>query len=216
MNKKIYIIIIVILLLIVGILGYNQFFNVKQSNNNYGDLGQTFKGDLIIGNEKAPITIVEYYSYLCSLCKTFEDETLPKITENYIVTGKAKLVLRPFFLPSYNTLSQAVLCANDQDKFLEYHNYLFANNDKIDSINALETFAETVGINKEKFSKCLESEKYKSKAEELYNQGIADFKKANIPSNQQGTPSFFINGEAVIGAMPYADFMKIIEEKLVN
>ncbi|HOZ16306.1 MAG TPA: thioredoxin domain-containing protein [Candidatus Portnoybacteria bacterium] len=214
MNKKTYIIIIIILLVIIGFLVYNQFFGKKQTNNS--NVGTIFKGDLIIGNEKAPVTIIEYYSYLCGHCKTFEDEVLPKLTENYIIAGKVKLVLRPFFLPGYNVLSQAVLCSNDQDKFLEYHNHLFANNDKIDSINALETFAETVGINKEKFSKCLESEKYKSKAEELYNQGIADFKKANIPSNQQGTPSFFINGEAVIGAMPYADFMKIIEEKLVN
>lgn len=215
MNKKIYIIIIVILLVIIGFLVYNQFFGKKQTNNN-GDVGTVFKGDLIVGNEKAPVTIVEYYSYLCGYCKIFDDETMLKLMDNYIATGKARLILRPFFLPSYNVLAQAVLCANDQDKFLEYHNYLFANNDKLTSINVLETFAENVGMDKNKFSNCLDSGKYNLRAEELYNQGIADFKKANIPSDQQGTPSFFINGEAIIGAMPYEDFVKVIEKKLME
>jgi protein-disulfide isomerase len=216
MNKKIYIVIIIILLLIIGFLGYNQFSNKKQDNTNnidYGDLGKVFKGDLIIGNEKAPITIIEYYSYLCGHCKVFEDETLPKLSEEYIVTGKVKLILRPF--PPYE-LAQAVLCANDQDKFLEYHNYLFANNDKINSIDILKTFAENIGMNKKKFDDCLSSEKYKSRAEELYNQGNGDFKKAGIPDAQQGTPTFFINGETIIGAMPYSDFVKVIESKLSN
>ena len=215
MNKKIYIAIIIILLLIIAFFAYKQFFSDKPTsdNNNYGDVGSVFKGDLIIGNEKAPVTIIEYYSYLCGHCKTFEDETLPRITENYIVTGKVKLILRPF--PPYE-LGQAVLCANDQEKFLEYHNYLFANNDKITSTNILKTFAEAVGLDKEKFSNCLDSGKYKSRAEDLYNQGNSDFKKANIPSEKQGTPTFFINGETIIGAMPYDDFVKIIEKKLAD
>jgi protein-disulfide isomerase len=138
---------------------------------------------------------------------------MSKLTEQYIVTGKAKLIFRPF--PPYE-LSQAVLCANDQEKFLEYHNYLFANNDKINSAETLKIFAQNIGINSDQFNQCLDSEKYKSRAEELYNQGNSDFRKANIPADKQGTPTFFINGEAIIGAVPYADFVKVIESKLNN
>ncbi|MFH1656956.1 MAG: hypothetical protein ABH919_00595, partial [bacterium] len=61
---------------------------------------------------------------------------------------------------------------------------------------------------------CMDSEKYKSKAEEWYAQGSNDFIKANIPKDRQGTPAFFINGEPAIGSMPYEDFAKIIESKL--
>jgi len=213
MKKNIYIIIIVILLLIVAFLAYNQFFHKKQPSINYGDLGQVFKGDLVVGNDKAPVTIIEYYSYLCEYCKAFENETMPKLMENYITTGKAKLVLRPF--PPYE-LSQAVLCANDQGKFLELHNYLFANSSQITSVDIIKTFAQNVGLDTTQFNKCLDSEKYKSRAEELYNQGNSDFKKANISSDKQGTPTFFVNGEVVIGAVPYNDFAKIIDKKLGN
>lgn len=205
MNKKIYIIIIVILLLVVVFLAYNQFSNKKQPSTNYGDL--------VVGNDKAPVTIIEYYSYLCTHCKTFEDQTMPKITEQYIVTGKVKLIFRPF--PPYE-LGQAVLCANDQGKFLELHNYLFANSSQINSTDIIKTFAQNVGLDTTKFNQCFDSGKYKSRAEELYNQGNSDFKKANIPSDKQGTPTFFVNGEAIIGAVPYDDFAKIIDKKLGN
>jgi len=215
MSKKIYIIIIVVLLLIVAFLAYNQFFKTKQPNTgtNYGDLGKAFKGDLMVGNDKAPVTIIEYYSYLCTHCKTFEDQTMPKITEQYIVTGKVKLIFRPF--PPYE-LGQAVLCANDQGKFLELHNYFFANSSQITSVDIIKTFAQNVGLDTTKFNQCFDSGKYKSRTEELYAQGNSDFQKANIASDQQGTPTFFVNGEVVIGAVPYDDFSKIIEKKLGN
>jgi protein-disulfide isomerase len=106
------------------------------------------------------------------------------------------------------------LCANDQGKFLEYHNYLFANNSKIDSIQTIKNFAISVGLSASKFDQCFDSGKYKLRAEELYNQGNSDFQKANIPTDKQGTPTFFINGEAIIGAVPYNDFVEIIEKGL--
>lgn len=214
--KKInpYIIIIVILLIVVAILTYKQWGGNKTNTNNEENKNidiNISEDDIRIGREDAPVTIVEYYSYLCGYCKQFEDTVKPKIMENYITTGKARLILRSF--PPYE-LSQAVLCANDQEKFLEYHNYLFANNDKIKSIDDLKNFAKIIGLDEGKFNQCLDSEKYKSKAEEWYAQGSDDFIKANISEDRQGTPAFFINGEPVIGSMPYEDFVKIIESKL--
>jgi protein-disulfide isomerase len=202
-----YIIVIVILLIVVSILLYKQW-----SGKKIGDININISNDDIqIGRDDAPVVIIEYYSYLCGYCKQFEDAVKPKIIENYITTGKARLILRSF--PPYE-LSQAVLCANDQEKFLEYHNYLFANNDKIKSIEDLKSFAKTIGLNESEFNQCLDSGKYKSKAEEWYAQGNSDFTKAGIPQDKQGTPAFFINGEPVIGAVPYEDFVKIIESKL--
>jgi protein-disulfide isomerase len=200
-----YIIVIVILLVIVAVLAYKQWGNKNTTNI------EVFKDDIQIGRDDAPVTIIEYYSYLCGYCKQFEDAVKPKIIENYITTGKARLILRSF--PPYE-LSQAILCANDQEKFLEYHNYLFANNDKIKSIEDLKSFAKAIGLNESEFNQCLDSGKYKSKAEEWYAQGNSDFTKANILQDKQGTPAFFINGEPIIGAAPYEDFAKIIESKL--
>ncbi len=209
-NQKIYIIVILVLLLVVAFLIYNQFFKTDRINNTpQGAPGE----ELVIGNQKAPVTIIEYYSYLCGYCKIFENQTMPKLMKNYITTGKAKLILRPF--PPYE-LVEAVFCANDQGKFSEYHNYLFANNDQINSIDILKAFANNLGLNKDEFGDCIDSRKYKSRAEGTYNQGNNDFKKANIPTDKQGTPTFFINGEAIIGAVPYDDFVELIEKKLAN
>jgi len=210
-------IVIIILILIVGVLAYNQWGKnflpgAKKGDSKISNIKtKLFKDDIIVGNNNAPVTIIEYYSYLCEFCKQFEDETKPKIMENYITTGKAKLVLRPF--PPYE-LGQAVLCAKEQDKFLEYHNYLFENAANLQKSDDLKTFARNIGLNESEFNQCFDSGKYKSKAEEWYNQGTEDFTKANIPVNRQGTPAFFINGEALIGAQPYEEFVRIIEEKL--
>ena len=209
-----YIIIIVILLIAVAVLAYNQWGKKTTDNGNSQIKNidvEISDDDIQIGKTDAPVTIIEYFSYLCGYCKAFEDDIKPQILENYIQTGKVKLILRIF--PPYE-LGQAVLCANDQGKILEYHNYLFQNNDKITSVDDLKIFAKTIGLNESDFNQCLDSGKYKSRAEDWYNQGMSDMEKAGIAEDKRGTPAFFINGEPVIGAMPYADFVKVIEEKL--
>jgi protein-disulfide isomerase len=214
-NQKIYIVIIVILLLVVAFFAYNQWGKdlfKKKSNNGTANIDtKIFKDDISIGKADAPVTIIEYFSYLCGYCKAFEDEVKPDLIKNYIQTGKVKLILRIF--PPYE-LAEAALCANDQEKFSAYHDYLFANNDKIQKLDDLKTFAKTVGLNESDFNQCLDSQKYKSRAEDWYNQGVSDLQKAGIAQDKIGTPAFFINGEPVLGLVPYEDLAKIIEEKL--
>ena len=212
-----YIVIIVILLLVVAAFAYNQWgknFLGKSEEKVAKPKSiktEIFKDDIQLGNANAAVTIIEYYSYICGFCKQFEDETKPKIIENYITTGKAKFILRPF--PPYE-LGQAVLCALEQGKFLEYHNYLFDNVDNLEKADDLKIFAKNIGLNESEFNQCYGSGKYKARAEEWYEQGMSDFEKANISSDKQGTPAFFINGEPLIGAQSYEKFVEVIERKL--
>jgi len=211
--------VIVILLLVIAAFAYNQWGKgfLPGSNSESGTpklaniKTQVSQEDIRIGNANAPVTIIEYYSYACDFCKQFEDEVRPLIVENYVSAGKVKLILRPF--PPYE-LSQAVLCANEQGKFLEYHNYLFDNISNVQKAEDLKTFARDAGLNQNEFSQCYDSGKYKTKAEEWYRQGMDDFKKANIPSDRQGTPTFFINGEPLVGVQSYYKFAEMIESKL--
>lgn len=212
-------VVIVILILIIAAFAYNQWGkgflpSLKESDKDSKPKDiktEIFKDDIQIGNVDASVKIIEYYSYLCGYCKVFEDETKPRIMENYITTGKAKLILRPF--PPYE-LGQAVLCAKEQDKFLEYHNYLFDNVENLQKADDLKTFAKDAGLDESKFNQCYDSGKYKSRAEEWYKQGMSDMEKANVPADQRGTPAFFINGEPIIGAQPYDKFVEVIEKKL--
>ena len=226
-NKKInpYVIVIVILVIIIAGLVYNQFgkkifpgseekaknqASVNDTNPKQIDV-KISEGDIFVGNKEALVTIVEYYSYFCGYCKLFHDETYSKIAENYINTGKIKYVFRAY--PPYE-LGLAVLCANEQNKFLEYHNSVFGNASNIKTVDDLKQVAKDIALNSEQFNQCFDSQKYLTKAQEWYEQGDGDFTKAGVPAEERGTPAFFVNGELIIGAQPYEKFVEVIERKL--
>lgn len=221
-KKKInpYIIIIIILVIAVAGLVYDKWgkdifpSSVESPEGSSSDIDiEIVEGDIQIGNEDASVTIVEYYSYLCGYCKIFDDETKPRIVEDYVSTGKVKFIFRVY--PPYE-LSTAVLCAYEQEKFLEYHNSLFANASNIQAVDDLRTIAEDSGLDGNQFSQCFESQKYLAKAQEWYQQGNDDFERAGVPEDQRGTPAFFVNGELIIGAQPYDEFVEVIERKLAE
>lgn len=213
-----YLIVIVILALVVVGFAYDKWgdkirpASVENTENQNPDEGTlSFEGDISVGNENAPVTIVEYYSYFCGYCGLFHQETYPKILEDYISNGKVKYVFRPF--PPFE-LGLAVLCAQEQDKFLEYHGILFEEAANIQEVNDLKTLAKDNGLDENKFNECFDSQKYLSRAQGWYQQGSDDFEKVGVPEDQRGTPAFFINGELVVGAQPYEVFTEIIESKL--
>ena len=159
---------------------------------------------IVIGNPNAPVTMEEYTNFLCPACGSFATQTLPGIMDEYVKTGKVKMV---FYIYPPQELSQAALCADEQNKFIEYHDYLFAHRDQISVEKDLKDFATNAGLDLQKFSACYDSpDKYKDKIQKWYDEGAA--------RGVDATPTFFINGQKFIGAQPYADFKKIIEEKL--
>jgi len=227
-NKKIspYAIIILILVLVTVGFAYDKWgkgflpASVENLEEETSDTTiptdvdtKVAQGDLIIGNENAPVTIVEYYSYFCGYCKVFKDETEPQLIQNYVSTGKARIVLRPF--PPFE-LGMAVACANDQSKFLEYHSALFEKASEIQAIEDLSTIAGSIGMDTTIFDECFTSQKYAAKAQEWYAQGQVDFEGSGVPEDQRGTPAFFIDGELLIGAQPYDAFVTLIEQKLAE
>jgi len=222
-KKKINPYIIVIVILVIAVVGfaYDKWgkgllpASVEKpgpGSNTDADV-TTLEEDISIGNEDAPVTIVEYFSYFCGYCKLFHDETYPKIVEDYIINGKVKFILRIF--PPYE-LGMAVLCANDQGKFLEYNNELFEKSADIQAVDDLRILAKDTGLDETQFNQCFDSQKYLAKAQEWYQQGQDNFEQAGVPEEQRGTPAFFINGEALIGAQPYENFVEAIERKLAE
>lgn len=205
---------ILIALIVVGVLIYKDW----QARLDSGSASLTSSldkkvevSDLWIGESDAPVTVVEYFSYLCGYCELFHEETLPKIKEKYIDTGKVKFVYRIF--PPFE-LGTAVLCANEQGNFLDYHNYLFDHLADIKGVEDIKNFAENVGLNRNEFDQCFESAKYLERAQEWQAQGDSDFEAVNIPPEQRGTPAFFVDGELLLGAQPFENFEEVIERKL--
>jgi len=157
--------------------------------------------DPVLGEEKAPVTIIEYGSYLCGHCIAFGRDTFPKIDENYIKTGKVKFIYRSY--PPYE-LGMALMCANEQNKFWEYHEYAIQND--INKVEDLKSFATSAGLDGSVFDQCFDSGKYQSAAEKI----ITDGQNAGV----SGTPTFFINSQKIVGARAYEDFAKAIDSEL--
>ena len=162
--------------------------------------------DHIRGNVDAPITILEYSDYQCPFCSRFHD-TMIQILAEY--PDKVRWVYRHFPLDSIHPYArkaaEASECAAEQDKFWEYSDQLFDNQSSID-LPFLKEVAQNIGLDTNQFNSCLDSEKYASKVEADYREGI--------DLGVQGTPGSFINGQSLGGAVPYDQLKKMIENLL--
>lgn len=184
----------------------NQLAQVGQLN--LPDVLKIKPTDVILGDEKAPVTIIEYSDYQCPFCERFFTETEPLIRKEYIETGKVKMIYRDFPLPSHPYAMPAALaanCAKDQGKFWAYHDVIFKKQNELANLDYVQV-AKDLGLNTDEFKSCLDSKKYQSKIQKDYEEGTS------IGVN--GTPTFFINGRQVVGAQPYSVFETIINQEL--
>lgn len=171
--------------------------------------------DPVIGNPDAPVTIVEFSDFQCPFCRQFFTATHPQIISDYIDTGKAKLVYRDFpleFHPASHISALAGECADEQGRFWEYHDHMFQEQAKqgtgtitYGSVE-LKQWARDIGLNANQFDQCLDSEKYADEVDKDFEDG----QRAGV----SGTPSFFINGQLIIGAQPFATFQQAIDAAL--
>lgn len=164
--------------------------------------------DPVMGNKNAPVTVISFTDFQCPYCARFVLQTFPQIKKNFIDTGKVKFVLRDFPLPFHEFSAkahEAAECADDQSKFWEMHDLLFSNQDKL-SITDLKGYAKSLGLDQTKFDSCLDSGKYTSEIQKDISDGAA--------AGVSGTPSFFINGQMLVGAQPYSAFEQAINAAL--
>lgn len=180
---------------------------------NKSSLGDTGMADLIGGNAikgdlNAPVTIVEWSDYECPYCAKFYWDTLWQIDQEYIQTGKVKLVYRDFPLGNHaqaQKAAEAAECAGEQDKYYEMHDKLFEEG-VAGGVVAFKQYAVDLGLDTTAFNECLDSGAMASEVQEDMRAGINE--------GIQGTPGFIINGEFVSGAQPYSVFKQVIEEAL--
>lgn len=167
-----------------------------------------------LGDENAPITIIEFGDYQCFYCNKFFHETEGDIYENYIRTGKAKMVFKDYIIigPESLTAAHAAHCASEEGKFWEYHDVLYNNWDGENSGWASEenqrTYARSVGLDESRFDECMKSGKYN----QIIQASTNDAQMLGI----SGTPAFFIIGPNnkivnIPGAHPYDVFVNVLE-----
>lgn len=171
--------------------------------------------DPYLGRKDAKVILIEFADFQCPSCALFHFGAGSAIFEEYIKKGLVKLVYKDFPLLGNESYSAAYAanCAREQGKFLEYHDLLFERQMKSGLENSgtfstanLINLAQKGGLNKEIFSNCLWSEKYK----EGVLRDIEEGKKAGV----SGTPTIFINGRKQEGLLFFESYQKIIEEEL--
>ncbi len=165
------------------------------------------------GNEKAPVTVVEFADFRCPFCERFHNDALKGMIQDYVNTGKVKFYFRSFaFLgPASTDTHMAAECANEQGKFWAMHDWLYDHQaDESDTAYYSKTnlikYAGQVGLNVGKFTTCLNSNKYSSEITKDMTDGQA--------VGVQGTPTIYINGKQLVGAQPYATVKAAIDAAL--
>lgn len=169
------------------------------------------------GDPNAPVTIVEFGSFQCPYCKRVHEEALKDIDKWYIQTGKVKLAFRhsplTMVYPSAQRAGEASECANEQQKFWEYHDILFAEQDNwskkatSEELNdTLTEYAKRLNLDTTTFRDCLVTGKFQ---ENVTKDDTAAFAIAGGV-----TPTFYINGQKIEGAHPFTTFAEAIEAAL--
>ena len=116
---------------------------------------------VLLGNSDATVTMFEYSDYQCPFCSRHATKVLPKIVEQYVDSGKLKIVMREFPIESIHprafAASLTALCAGDQGKYWEMHDLIFTNQKSL-SDDDFKAHAETLGMDTAAFEACLADE----------------------------------------------------------
>ena len=169
--------------------------------------------DFIIGIENAPITIIEYASLSCSNCADFHINTLPILMQEYVNTGKAKIVFRDFPFNYPALLGSMVLRCVPRDIRYEYSNALYHLQNKwvlrenAKTTQELYKIMQSGGMTKERFNECIDNV-------ELENEILNGLMAAQSEFNIKSTPSFLVNGILIEGNKPIKEFRQIIDKIL--
>lgn len=166
----------------------------------------------VLGDSNAPVQLIEVGDFQCPVCKAAFQTLEEPIINTYVNTGKVSFTFEAINVigPESIRSAEAAYCAGDQNKFWEYHDYLYTNQgtENSGSFNddRLTRFAQLTGLDMGKFTSCFQ------------NGDMADrVTQAQAIAGQYGinaTPSFVINGSVLVGLHSFAEMQQAIEAAL--
>lgn len=158
------------------------------------------------GPMEALVTIVKFSDFECIYCAQLAS-TLDRVKTQY--DGKIRIIYRHFPLteahPNAWKAAEASLCAGEQEHFWTMHDAMFVNQGALEVAN-LKAMARRIGMDGKAFDQCLDSDQY-------YRAVFLDVSEARI-ANVTGTPTMFINDQAVVGAVPFEELSATIDAML--
>jgi protein-disulfide isomerase len=167
-------------------------------------------GDVGLGSDKAPVTIIEYASMTCPHCAHFSMTTFPELQKRYIDTGKVRFIFREFPLDTLAAAGFMLARCAGNDKFMPIIETLFATQpDWVvkNPIDPLKAIAKQFGFTEETFNQCLANQKVLNDI-----QAVRDRAAQKLGVNS--TPTFFINGKRLQGDVSIEAMAKEIDPYL--
>ena len=168
----------------------------------------------VLGESTAPVLISEFGDFQCPSCGAFARGIEPQIRAAYIETGRARLAWHDFAWigPESRDAANAARCAGDQGRFWEYHDVLYQNqageNSGTFSRDRLKGLGDALGLEPTAFHACVDADRYGAAVQ-------ADF--AEVRQNGfNGTPTFVIGDQRIVGAQPFEVFAAAIDAVLAN
>ncbi|WP_035723310.1 DsbA family protein [Bradyrhizobium sp. ARR65] len=168
--------------------------------------------DMALGREKAPVTIIEYSSLTCPHCAAFAENVLPMLQAKYIDTGKVRFVSREFPLEikavAASMLARCIAGDNAQ-RYFDALTMLFKQQDAVvaHTTDTLKSIGGHFGMSEQDVDSC-------EKNQEMLDKIAAGQKFAFDQLKVSATPTFFINGEMVKGAMSFEELDKRLNKLL--
>lgn len=159
------------------------------------------------GNPNAKVTIVEFADYQCPFCKRFQQTISPALLKQYVDSGQANFAYMHMAILGQESIwaAQASECAADQGKFWDYHDLLFekqtGENVGTFTKDKLIDLAKGLNLDMAKFAPCLQND-------ETLPRVTADTQEGE-KLGVRGTPTFFINGQPLVGAQPIEAFQQL-------
>jgi protein-disulfide isomerase len=167
-----------------------------------------------VGGIAARVIIVEFADFGCSYCAKFNVETYPKIHEQYIQKGSVRMKMVPFVTGMFRNsreVAEASECAAEQGEFKRMHDLLYLKRKEwIASRNINATvagYAKELGLNTMLFARCVVKPEIRRRIQQ--HDALAQQLGIN------GTPTFFVNGRRVPGAIPFDVFQRVIGEAMI-
>ncbi len=176
----------------------------------------SFRG-YTLGQENAPVEIVEYLDFECPVCATFATVQMPTITEQLINTGKARWRFRDYPLPIHKYsrfAAHAAQCAGAQGRYFQMQDQLFSHHQWAqtgkDPSSLFRDLAQAAGVDLTAYDACMESGRYAGRIEYSRQEGEQRL--------VDGTPTFFANGTKLfptLRRLPNSDDFKSLVDSII-
>jgi len=161
-----------------------------------------------LGPEDAPITIVEFSDFQCPYCRRWHAEVFEPLLAAY--PGQIRIVYRHLPLTSIHpdafAAAEAAMCAGEQSAFWEYHEKLFSGETL--GTEVYTQYAQDLNLDMTAFDACM--------TEHRFQQAIQKDSDFALDLGISSTPTFFINGLAIVGAQPLDVFQQVIDKELAG